>query len=626
MWAESQQGPSGCAPCRRGYCAYCQVHYRDLDQHLASVRHLDCVEGSPKVSASADGSRGNETLLERFLQDVLLHHPHCYKDSRPSDVDLPSVSAPLLPRQHLDQVCFSDDSCSSGTREHRPSSDNVSEHLTDLEAGPGPHSQLEERGRRRGAVGQERHTHKQQAPSPVHRKAHRKTDRRKSTRSLKGPCAGTPPLSLSVPVPPHWQSWQRPCSAASKEHSDLLEQTLEEEDTESFQVSAPLQAHSHSDWDSLVQVLSHGQQLQTQARDFSHLTHAQVDLTDQLYSQQLHAALRSEPRAAQVPQHFPQSFRGKTWSQIEEEDEKKVEDLVRQFRQGRFVCYFDKESRARSGRGQEEAAVSDAGFLALANPDEDEMRKRRGFRMASRCQVVKVSHSTQTVHLVIPTVCQSTTEATPTTCPPAGAERTPEVRCKCLPPSYSPIVTPLQASTSLVYLLSSPTFPAPTCTRAAGHTPKRSRKRQRPQDFQRLKVKYKPFPVRFYDPRSNHIIKNPPKGLKSSTPSGPLPPCVRQLFRSLSPDLNAERLSGEGGKVPTSSLGSHVAVSVLSADPAHAHKHHSLPGRRDPRERRTGTSSPATDGLHHKHAAPQPCARLRPRRGRPQGGCEKAAK
>nr|XP_057941869.1 DBF4-type zinc finger-containing protein 2 [Doryrhamphus excisus] len=560
MWAESQQGPSGCAPCRRGYCACCQVHYKDLDQHLSSGRHLDRVAGSSGVT----GSRGDETLLERFLRDVLLHHPRCSEDGRDSDSDF--LSAPLLPTQLPDK-----DGSSSGTRHH----------LNDAEVGAGPLSRPEESGRGRPTP-------------PVHRKAHRKTDRRKSAGSAKGPDAGTRPLRRA-----HHQSWRHRHLAAPKER------TPEKEDTESFHVSAPLHTQSDSDWDSLVQVPD-PRRPGMHATDISHLTDAQVHLMDPMYSRRLQAALRGELHAAPVlcgvPQNIPPSFRGKTWSQIEEEDEKKVEDLVRQFRRGRFVCYFDKESLDRSGRGQE-----DAGFLPLADTDGEAVRKRKYFRTASRCQVVKVSHSTQTARLVVPAVCQSTPEAPPAARPPAGVETTPRGQRQRLPHSYSPIVTPLQAATSVVYLLCSPTFPAP-----ARKPAKRSRKRR--QDLERPKVKYKSFPMRFYDPCGNRIIKNPPKDLKRSILHGPLPPCARKLFRSLSPDLNADRPSGEaasgscGSKGPASSLRSHVMVSALSANPAPVR-------RRGVREARAASSSPATGRLRHK----------RPRRGRSRGGCEKAA-
>ncbi len=100
-------------------------------------------------------------------------------------------------------------------------------------------------------------------------------------------------------------------------------------------------------------------------QDLNRLMDVQVDLEDQVYSYQLDSALHSEWRAGggatqeegfwtlpidkvlPAPAYIPESFRGKTWAQIEREDEEKVDKLVRQFRRERFICYFDTESLAR---------------------------------------------------------------------------------------------------------------------------------------------------------------------------------------------------------------------------------------------------------------------------------------
>ncbi|XP_008298596.1 DBF4-type zinc finger-containing protein 2 [Stegastes partitus] len=419
------------------------------------------------------------------------------------------------------------------------------------------------------------------------------------------------PWTLTEPRP--WLSWQKERREAHKEeafssdHSDPLDQTIEEviqvychgvsstpcqqEDTESFHVSLPTSMETHSDdWDSPLQVvLQRGHALSdtpvqvshTEGQDLSRLMDVQVDLEDQVYSYQLDSALHSDGRPGggarqdqgfwtlpieevlPAPERIPESFRGKSWAQIEQEDEEKVERLVQQFRRGRFLCYFDSESLARygrrnknKGRGQSKEAEPDPGVLPLLEqPDSDSVyvrRKRRGrtrsCRLASRCQVVKVSHSTQTVRLVVPAVHQLTVEAPPSSIPAANqeaAERTPEAQAwRCLPSSYYNIITPVQPRTSLVYLLCSPSGPAPACTPSPGSAPKRCRKKRRPLDQHGLKVKYKQLPVRFYEPGTNRILKNAPKGFlwrRGSAPTGPPPSCVRQLFRSLSPDLNTDR-------------------------------------------------------------------------------------
>lgn len=186
-------------------------------------------------------------------------------------------------------------------------------------------------------------------------------------------------------------------------------------------------------------------------------------------------------------------------------------------------------------------------------------------------KVVKVSNSTQTAQLVIPAVRQPAAETPHTNIPAANqetAERTPDVQMwRYLPPSYSNIITPLQPRTSLVYLLCSPSGPSSTCTTALACAPKRCRRKRRPLDQQGLKVKYKKLPVKFYDPSSNRILKNPPKGFRwhrGTAPSSLPPSCVRQLFRSLSPDLNADRPLGEGAPEPPRVKGQRSLNSAFS--------------------------------------------------------------
>lgn len=98
----------------------------------------------------------------------------------------------------------------------------------------------------------------------------------------------------------------------------------------------------------------------TGRRDVSSLMDVQVDAVDQRYFKRLDSALLGGgtmedegfwtlpiEEVLPVPEHIPESFRGKTWTQIEQEDEEKVRRLVGQFRRGRFMCYFDTESLAR---------------------------------------------------------------------------------------------------------------------------------------------------------------------------------------------------------------------------------------------------------------------------------------
>ncbi|TDG96010.1 hypothetical protein EPR50_G00235190 [Perca flavescens] len=561
MWAESEPGPSRARPSRQGYCGYCRVLYNNLDQHLSSLRHLDSVRASSRGSSAAvstpSSTRTKLTLLERFLQDVLKHHPHSYHSS-PSQADLSPVSTPPMAREG---VC--PERLSAPIREQQ-------------EGCPAP----------------EGHP---QTPAPVHRKAHRKTNRRKTSESSSSSQTRVSSLNLAdrgLRFP--WLVWQKQRRKVQKEeafssdHSDSLDRTIEEviqmcchgdqqEEMDSFHFSLPVSMETQSDnWDAPVQVRGDSpvQVSQTEGRSLIGLLDAQVTLEDPGYSYRLDSALIGGgakgggatdsylalpiDQVLPVPEHFPESFRGKSWLQIQQEDEMKVERLVQQFRRGRFLCYFESESLARYGRRRHNSkeAEPDSGVLPLLDGDDDEVsacfrkRRRRGFRVASRCQVVKVSRSTQTLRLVIPAVCEPASEAPPPDVPAANqeppAERTPAARpWRSLPASYRGIVTPLQPRSQLLFLLCSPSGSAPPYS-PLGSAHKRCRKKTRPLERPGSKVTYKRLPVSFYEPGSNRILSHAPRGSaprgpapRGSAPSRTPPPCVRQLFRSLSPDLNA---------------------------------------------------------------------------------------
>lgn len=181
------------------------------------------------------------------------------------------------------------------------------------------------------------------------------------------------------------------------------------------------------------------------------------------------------------------------------------------------------------------------------------MARRKGkqsFRLTSRCQVVKLSESTQTAHLVHLEVQSGNQEplrtsadqkpATAVTRRPTGGQTS-----HCLPSGCLPFIKPLQPQTSLVYLLTpSSQAPSPhpmTPPYGLAHlltpssTLKHCRKERRPRDLHGLKIGYKHFPVRFYDPHRHCVLKLP-------LSSGPAPYCTRQLFRCLRPDPNAYRM------------------------------------------------------------------------------------
>ncbi|XP_063646735.1 DBF4-type zinc finger-containing protein 2 isoform X2 [Pan troglodytes] len=135
-----------------------------------------------------------------------------------------------------------------------------------------------------------------------------------------------------------------------------------------------------------------------------------------------------EPVLEALP-HVPPSFVGKTWSQIMREDDIKINALVKEFREGRFHCYFDDDCETKKVsskgkkkvtwadlQGKEDTAptqavsesddivcgISDIDDLSVAldkpchrHPPAERPPKQKG-RVASQCQTAKISHSTQT--------------------------------------------------------------------------------------------------------------------------------------------------------------------------------------------------------------------------------------
>ncbi|XP_028831406.1 DBF4-type zinc finger-containing protein 2 isoform X2 [Denticeps clupeoides] len=388
---------------------------------------------------------------------------------------------------------------------------------------------------------------------------------------------------------------ERHCHGASSEHFKLLDES-------SFQLSL----HSLSDsggsagWDDTIQV-SLGV-AKTQDKNLACLMQVHINVEDQMYKSQLDTALNNSQEGEGADQgagpqmrssehscsghvnntndevlpdlpHIPQSFVGKTWMQVMHEDDLKVNSMVKEFREGHFLCYFDSESLAKFGRhqrkrhrkGHEKKAKSKGcklkEFLPLLDYTEDNVhclelpQKQRPkghlYRLASRCQVVKVSHATQTAPLFCPVIRQKMSDEASAppgkleTCQDLHLEKTPDMKTRLcalkLPASYGKIMSPIQPKT-VVYVLSSPD-PAQSTSKSTP-TRKVGRKRKSCDNDCTLKYKYKKTPLKYYDPLTNRILKTPPKGT-SATPSPK--PFVRQLFRSLSPDINKEKQGFEHG-------------------------------------------------------------------------------
>ncbi|NWR64866.1 ZDBF2 protein, partial [Bucorvus abyssinicus] len=76
---------------RQGYCNCCRVHYSNLEQHVFSSQHRH-------FTTYCRSRVGTSSLMERFLQDVLQHHPHKYHDNRPTYDDMPLPVTPEAAR------------------------------------------------------------------------------------------------------------------------------------------------------------------------------------------------------------------------------------------------------------------------------------------------------------------------------------------------------------------------------------------------------------------------------------------------------------------------------------------------------------------------------------------------
>lgn len=371
--------------------------------------------------------------------------------------------------------------------------------------------------------------------------------------------------------------------------SSLLDHTHLEGSEMSFDCDAPIQAETDLPKAAI--------------KDLEFLKEVQISLQDKDYGTQLSSVLKSEsvekveavkqdvvvhteePVLPALP-HVPPSFVGKTWSQIMYEDDIKIEELVRDFREGRFRCYFDSESSANctgkrmkkkkqkdekknnivEGNRTESASVKalpefndalsggsdfDNPSLAsdiLCNPQTLKMPRKRTWRLASRCQVVKVSHGTQTSLLNYPVAKRkmSRRESDPADQKASilwpENEKTPNMKTRLcalkLPESYSKIMSPVQPKT-VVYVLSCPEIKQ--CKGKPVDIPKMRKNRSSTDSKDSVRYKYKQCSFKYYDPLTNRILKTPPKstvGDKAKKPSH-----VRQLFRSLSFDANMRKLA-----------------------------------------------------------------------------------
>uniref|UniRef100_UPI00398E96B1 DBF4-type zinc finger-containing protein 2 isoform X1 n=3 Tax=Pristiophorus japonicus TaxID=55135 RepID=UPI00398E96B1 len=387
-----------------------------------------------------------------------------------------------------------------------------------------------------------------------------------------------------------------------------------------------LNSTSSSEWDASVKIEKDCSK--TAVKDLEVLTETQITLEDRGYKTQLSSVLHFQPdecgkmeeenpapsendvKAEPVEEkvqpleserklrslpYVPATFAGKTWSEIMAEDDLKVEALVKEFKEGRYLCYFDSESLANHGKKQRKkhrSGVKDTSKVsaessldvpmletlphlqegndeagpspALCKPVLHKKPASRHCRLASRCQVVKVSHGTQTSEVSYPVVKKKSRrieqEPENVWSGPGQEERSDMKTRLCslrLPRSYSKIMSPVQPRT-VIYVLSSPEF---TSVAQAASREDKKISRASEDSASPTKYKYKKSPVKYYDPATNRILKMPPGTFRAERMSRSSL-YVRQLFRSLSPDINMGR--------PTDERKSRLKAGVAGSSLLHA--------------------------------------------------------
>ncbi|KAL2102780.1 hypothetical protein ACEWY4_001948 [Coilia grayii] len=488
-----------------------------------------------------------------------------------------------------------------------------------------------------------------------HRKAQKKTNRHgeeneSASNSLAGAQTSVVPMSKAQAPAPSKPRFERPLlwtpavppwKSAHREHtfsdvSGQINQVIDEvidthcyggtrgqkkqddddgdSDKGSFHVSLHSMSNSEGskEWDDTLQVAPRAAKVEE--KNLTGLMETHISLEDQMYNTHLDSALkpvgevgdgtagmevRVEEEEEVLPDlpHIPRSFVGKTWTQVMQEKDQKIENMVKEFREGRFRSYFDTESLACYGKhrrkkkrpktrdaepqskfddvdvdGDDDGDDNCGEVLPLLEHSEEDVveqqpqpppveetaqPQKRIFRLAARCQVVKVSHGTQTTTVSCPVVRCRTVEGVSAALleleqqeeeeleqPEDCTNETPKLKtglnALSLPSFYSKVMSPLQPKT-VVYVLSSPADTLASISKQPGkRRPGGGRKKKVCNIDNTHKYKYKKNPLKYYDPLTNQILKSPPKGAPS-TSNPKYHPHVRQLFRSLSPDNNKER-------------------------------------------------------------------------------------
>ncbi|XP_070098253.1 DBF4-type zinc finger-containing protein 2 isoform X2 [Equus caballus] len=279
-----------------------------------------------------------------------------------------------------------------------------------------------------------------------------------------------------------------------------------------------------------------------------------------------------EPVLEDLP-HVPPSFVGKTWSQIMREDDIKINALVKEFKEGRFHCYFDDDCETRNIKkknlnegkkstwadlDQDTASIQvlsecdanaggvldlDAFSVAFHKPSHHstaKMPSEQTWRVASRCQAVKVSHGTQTNLMRHPATKRKFIREDEDS-PVRKDRKTKKVKIGTVefPDSYVQVMKPLQPN-ALVYVLSS------NMKLKEGESFNLSKmRRQRDVNNRNISIryKYKQSSFSYYDPLSKQIIIDP--SLNLDVPESHRTNHVRVPFSDLNSSAEGDGARGQ---------------------------------------------------------------------------------
>ncbi|CAD7686064.1 unnamed protein product [Nyctereutes procyonoides] len=252
-----------------------------------------------------------------------------------------------------------------------------------------------------------------------------------------------------------------------------------------------------------------------------------------------------EPVLEALP-HVPPSFVGKTWSQIMREDDMKINALVKEFKEGRFHCYFDDDCETRkikkknlnegkkitwADASQDTTAIqvlsdcddnaggisdTDDFSVALDKSSHHSTVKRpyyeQSWRVASRCQAVKVSHGTQTNLTCLSQTKGSEEEDSTGKRSLLQKDKKSKKKVKIgtleFPETCTKVLKPLQPN-ALVYVISSNMkFQDSECANFA-----KKYRSCRSRDVS-VEYKYKRRTFNYYDPLNKKIVIDPPPSLE----------------------------------------------------------------------------------------------------------------